>query len=69
MKRCKFCGGEVSKYAMGETCGKCTAYCNQKCKKASTPGMSWHREPCISCKHNPYHLKHRWNGNRWEPIQ
>ena len=26
---------------MGETCGRCTAYCNQKCKEASTPGMSW----------------------------
>lgn len=35
-----------------------------KCKLASS-GVTWHKEPCVSCEHNPYRLRYEWNGERW----
>lgn len=68
---CKFCGKEIKteKYLRPEkedgSCSECTQYCMKKCKKSSGAGMSWHKEPCINCKHNPYKTKYRWSGERW----
>lgn len=55
---CKFCGKEFSAaYYIGKkdyTCGKCSAFCMKECPTASQTTTSWHKEPCISCEHNPY---------------
>lgn len=36
-----------------------------KCKTALNTSTSWHSEPCVSCKHNPYAIKHKWDGAKW----
>lgn len=67
MDICKFCGKEkiglTSECSYCQTCGQ---YCLHKCKIASSTQASWHREPCISCKYNPYQANYRWNGEQWE---
>ena len=65
--RCAFCGGERVGNGDWKHCPTCGKYCMTKCKIASS-GVTWHKEPCISCEHNPYRLKHRWNGNKWERV-
>lgn len=67
---CKFCGKEIhnGKYLNNRkegSCGECGSYCMKKCEKASNTSMSWHKEPCVSCKHNPYRIKYKWDGKRW----
>ncbi len=69
---CKFCGKEFSapefivlKYDNNRSCGECTTYCMRECEIAGRTTMSWHKEPCVSCKHNPYRSKHTWNGKKW----
>ena len=71
IKTCKFCGNPVSiqKFTGDEDreydCGKCSQYCMQKCKEALKTTTSWHKEPCVSCKHNPYSINYRWDGEKW----
>lgn len=36
-----------------------------KCKTALNTNTSWHSEPCVSCKNNPYAIQHKWNGEKW----
>lgn len=66
---CKFCGKRFNAaYFISKkeyTCGECSAYCMKKCPLASSTTMSWHREPCVSCEHNPYKLRHTWNRKEW----
>ena len=66
---CKFCGREihVEKYLTKReySCGKCSEFCMKSCDKAKLCGTSWHKEPCISCVHNPYRINHKWNGKEW----
>lgn len=63
---CKFCGKPKSA-GQGDWrhCPTCGVYCMRKCELAST-GVTWHKEPCVSCEHNPYRLRYRWNGEKWE---
>lgn len=68
-KNCKFCGAEINRVIVVgfDSCPRCGDYCNRKCEIASaSTNVSWHKEPCISCEHNPYHKRYRWNGERWE---
>lgn len=65
---CKFCGGQLNGRGEWRACPTCAKYCNTKCPIAAS-GVTWHGEPCVSCGHNPYRIKHRWNGKRWEEIQ
>lgn len=62
---CKFCGGPLSA-GNGDWryCPTCGNYCMQKCK-ISAIGVTWHTEPCVSCEHNPYKLRHVWDGKKW----
>lgn len=61
---CKFCGAVVNS---GHTsCRECTAYCMTKCEIASSTEISWHKEPCTSCEHNPYNRK---PGGRYNPAK
>ena len=66
---CKFCGKlfDSAHYISKKeySCGECTAYCMKSCKPASTTTMSWHKEPCISCEHNPYKIRHKREEGRW----
>ena len=66
---CKFCGKKVSseKYLSNPSryCGECSSYCMKQCPKASLCSTSWHKEPCVSCEHNPYRIKHTWSGKEW----
>ena len=52
---CKFCGRKVTHGH--SSCPECTRYCHTKYPIASSPSTSWHKEPCTSCKHNPYNKK------------
>jgi len=63
---CKFCGGPKSA-GSGDwrSCPTCGMYCMKKCPIASS-GVTWHKPPCITCEHNPYKIRHVWNGERWE---
>lgn len=69
-KICKFCGKKfsapqfLSKEIKG-SCGECTRFCMKECKTASQTTTSWHKGICVECTHNPYMLKHKWNGKRW----
>lgn len=71
IKTCKFCGKEINveKYIGDKnrehSCGECTKYCMTKCKEALNTNISWHKEPCVSCVHNPYKKTHKWNGECW----
>lgn len=67
-KKCKFCGGPLSA-GSGEWkhCPTCGDYCMKKCKLAAT-GVTWHKEPCVSCEHNPYRLRHMWDGEKWQHV-
>lgn len=62
---CKFCGkplvGERADWKYCQTCGN---YCMKKCKLAAS-GVTWHKEPCVSCENNPYRLRHVWDGEKW----
>lgn len=66
---CKFCGKEIKtgKYLSNSSrsCGECSSYCMKECPKASTTTMSWHKEPCVSCLHNPYRIAHKRGGKEW----
>ncbi len=71
-KVCKLCGAEIHNIEnyvhsehKGYTCGDCGSYCMKKCKLPAISLPSWHREPCVSCKHNPYHIQHKWDGKEW----
>lgn len=72
-KVCKFCGKElfIERYKGDEnrehSCGECERYCMTKCAIASNTRTSWHKEPCVSCKHNPYVISKfwKWNGEEW----
>lgn len=64
MKTCKFCGGPLNGRGEWAACPMCAKYCNIKCLIASS-GVTWHKEPCVSCEHNPYQLHHTWDGRRW----
>ncbi len=61
---CKFCGKPINSSGT-ESCTDCTRYCMSKCKEALNTNTSWHSEPCVSCKHNPYAIQHKWNGEKW----
>lgn len=67
---CKFCGKEFNvAYYIGKkmyTCGECSSYCMKHCEIASCTTTSWHKEPCVSCEHNPYHMQHTWDGKEWK---
>lgn len=63
-KYCKFCGEPINS-AETESCGKCTRYCMSKCKEALNSNTSWHSGICLTCKHNPYAIRHKWNGQKW----
>jgi hypothetical protein len=65
MSVCKFCGDKLNGRGEWSACPKCGRYCMDKCPIASS-GVTWHKEPCISCKHNPYWLRHMWDGKKWE---
>ncbi len=67
---CKFCGTEIQgqKYLTTKkegSCPECTSYCMKQCSKAGSTTMSWHKEPCVSCEHNPYKKQYRWEGGKW----
>ena len=68
-QRCKFCGKEVRMahyLSQSErSCGECTQHCMRKCELMKTNTLSWHKEPCIKCEHNPYRSKYEWNGKEW----
>ena len=71
-KICKLCGAPISNtanYLHSEereyTCGNCGSYCMNNCEIANKTTTSWHREPCVSCKYNPYRIQHEWNGKKW----
>lgn len=67
---CKFCGKEFkAAYYISKkvhTCGECSSYCMKQCEIASCTTTSWHKEPCVSCEHNPYHMRHTWDGKEWK---
>lgn len=70
IRYCKFCGEEIhnGKYLNNNqegSCSKCTSYCMKQCEKASNTRMSWHKEICVSCEHNPYQKRYAWNGGKW----
>lgn len=65
MNTCKFCGGAPNGRGEWSVCPSCGQYCMTKCGIASS-GVTWHKEPCVSCVHNPYHLRHVWTGKKWE---
>ena len=66
---CKFCGKEFnSAYFLTESehsCGECSSYCMKNCEIAKNTRSSWHKESCVSCKHNPYRKNYTWDGDRW----
>ena len=71
-KICKLCGAAIKNTATylnsdgrKYTCGECGSYCMNKCEIASRTTTSWHREPCVSCEHNPYRIQHTWDGKEW----
>lgn len=64
MSACKFCGGTLNGRGEWSACPTCGKYCRGKCPIASS-GVTWHKEPCISCEHNPYRLRHIWDGEKW----
>lgn len=61
---CKFCGKRINTSGT-ENCTECTRYCMSKCQTALNTSTSWHSEPCVSCKHNPYAIQHKWDGTKW----
>ena len=64
MSVCKFCGGKLNGRGDWSACPTCGSYCMNKCPIASS-GVTWHKEPCISCEHNPYKLRYLWDGEKW----
>lgn len=69
--KCKFCGKEIKnipvlKSTEPTSCPECNSYCNRKCKKHGTQTLSWHKEPCVSCDHNPYRKMHVFEDGRWK---
>lgn len=71
MGYCKFCGKQVNamKWLNNDreyTCSECTHYCMNNCKNALNTNTSWHTEPCLSCKHNPYLIMYKWVGGKWQ---
>lgn len=62
--RCKFCGGDLNGRGEWRACTTCGKYCMTKCAGAGD-GRTWHKGPCISCAHNPYQIRHKWNGKEW----
>lgn len=66
---CKFCGKAFSSaHYIGKkdySCRECVVHCMTMCTTANVTTTSWHKEPCISCKLNPYRLRHTWDGERW----
>lgn len=70
MKQCKFCGKPINVLKwIGDDreyhCGECVCYCMDKCELALNSNTSWHKEPCVSCEHNPYKIMHKWDGEKW----
>lgn len=70
MKQCKFCGKPINVLKwIGDDreyhCGECVRYCMDKCELALNSNTSWHKEPCLSCEHNPYKIMHKWDGEKW----
>lgn len=70
MKQCKFCGKPINVLKwIGDDreyhCGECVRYCMDKCELALNTNTSWHKEPCVSCEHNPYAIMHKWDGAQW----
>lgn len=67
---CKFCGAEIKnvpafKHTKPTSCPDCNGYCNQKCEKSRAQMLSWHKEPCVSCEHNPYRKAYKYDGEKW----
>ena len=65
MNTCKFCGGPLAGNGDWKHCPTCGKYCMCKCEGAAD-GRNWHKEPCITCEHNPYRIRHIWDGERWK---
>lgn len=69
---CKFCGKPIKNapHFLGDesrqySCGECSSFCMKQCPQSAKSGISWHKEPCVSCNHNPYKINHIWNGTEW----
>lgn len=69
-QNCKFCGKKISTTSFlsknDYSCGECSSYCMTKCPTASSTSASWHKDPCVSCEHNPYKIQHVWDGRKWK---
>ena len=67
--KCKFCGAEVNiptfKSTKSVSCAKCIEYCNKKCEQNMKQMLSWHKEPCAFCEHNPYHKAYKYEDGKW----
>ncbi len=68
--RCKFCGKKINGThyltpVEQHSCAECGSHCMKQCPEAAKCGTSWHKEPCVSCTHNPYQINYVWDGGQW----